>query len=515
VKKVLLLTLIFIFSYSCTFSQQVSRFIAANGDELDVEGKLPPSIKQFLLWEFYANQAHDPSLRGPQEFPVEHFEIPLSAVNSLEWAEWDEDIKESLIFERDGKKWIRWVINPEDNVFIRELEKFLESKNIPTTRHHLFTGYLTSSKSTVMYNPKNKAVFNLKVSTSKTGGPFSNLRRLDESRVRMARVTDEIFRRIQNVFDFKRLVILREPVGFHIGEIDQGLMVRSLAPLIEKKETFLPVFSVFDEELAKDLARLNGSDDVMGFWKEHMIIPLGEAMAEFQVFSGLSYNSPHAQQFGILLDENNRPTGKVAFRDLGDFDVYSGFHKKSNWLDTLNKILPRFIPFIGPINTKSKWNELLPKMFWEKKMSTTIGLFHGFDKAMPPKWILPSIADSDREPLRDWMKAYFRAFEKKFSDLSGVPFEDFSPDVFEDMWWFMKMNRGQQSTGYFKKEYKINSPEWESYLDYASCFLGQFRSIHGKKCSDFLSSSSNSVLKNYFRPKSSCAQDIRPILLPY
>ncbi|MEZ4742357.1 MAG: hypothetical protein R3B45_07915 [Bdellovibrionota bacterium] len=74
-----------------------------------------------------------------QEFIAEHFEIPLKHVEHwfIEGA-LDPKLKESLIFEKNNEKWVRWLINPEDTYFANSLEKYLKRKQHPICKRSIF-----------------------------------------------------------------------------------------------------------------------------------------------------------------------------------------------------------------------------------------------------------------------------------------------------------------------------------------------------------------------------------------
>ena len=511
-----LILLIFI---SCSSSDKIkhsSRYPASFESSvidhtlIDKDGILPDNIKWFLLWEFYANNASNPDQRGPQEFKMAHFDIPMKLVESQVDENWDIDLKKSLIVEKDGEKYLRWPVNPEDDHYFKVIREYLAKNGVSTEPQYLFRGYLTSSKSMVIYNPENSSIFSLKVSMRFSDDrPFHSDRLLDRLRLQMARAVDEVVRRLDENIKFKHVVPLREPAGFLLDEINQGMMIRTLRPILDSNQYMLPAFSALHEKVGVEIAKLNGSDNPVEFWKEHLVKPLAEASAEFQAFTGLNYSSAHSQQYGILLDKDLKPTGKIVFRDLGDMEIFKPFYEKIGLFEWMKNIWPRKLPFadepIPPEFQYTKPSKILPVMFLNKKLKTYFALFHGIS---PPKWLIADVKKGYlRVGLQDWIDSYFQTYDRTFSAITGIPIEVLGKaEIIQPLLYFVK-NAG----GYISRNSKVTGEKWDYYLDHAKCIFGHQNSFSGKNCLDFINQSE--WLRKYSRTNpNNCISNAAKIL---
>jgi hypothetical protein len=377
-----------------------------------------PEVRKYLYYETKGNAAAD---RSNAKVLIKHFEIPLEIIEKDFSDRFPSEIRESLIFEKNGEKYVRWIINPEDTKWKSELTEYLQKKGLSTTEHQYFDAYQTASRSYVLHDPKSEATFSLKVSTNKTGGNWTDKKQTmaDSFETRIA--TDYI-QKIHRLNPFKNFKMLDEPAAFGIKEIDQGMMIRSLNELPQGKFIYLPGFTAVHDKIGEEIAHLNGYEDPAKFWNENYNKPLARSLAELSAKAGVTYDSPHSQNFLIELDHNLRPTGKIIFKDMGD--IY------------LNK---RMVKAFG--------GEKLIKAFpdeniYDNKIRAAVGILHGNSF---PSWL------SD-EQYSQWGDDFYKEFDQELMRQTGVARED------------IPTNWDRQGL-YFSKSVETDSKAWNSYIE--------------------------------------------------
>lgn len=428
-----LLSLILFLSLASCSTIPIDREIATT------RNKISKAAKQLVDWETKGNGV---SIRSNEKIKILHYEIPLRMLQSDADALIDSHRYESLVFEKNGEKYVRWIINPEDTQWHLELKKFLDEHQIDSTPKEFFEGYLTASRSMIIVNPENGATFSLKVSTNKTGGNWTNKKQtwIDAQQVRnMNRWMTEVIDRMKT----KTLVIMDEPIAFGIKELDQGMIMRSLNDLPKGDHYYLPGFSAFHNRVGKEIAELNGATDIVEFWDKNYNRPLAKAFAEFFAYTGAWYDSPHSQNFLIELDQNKRPTGRIVFRDLGDTYLLNDFAANT-----------KYAHLSGMWEDGNVFNHM---------MSSAVGLLHGNEK---PQWISEKQYD-------ELGRNFFQTFEENFSKLTGVSKEDLQET-------FMYT----RNFSYMTKKYPTTSPSWQKFLEYANCMNGEKKTLSGKACLD-------------------------------
>jgi hypothetical protein len=408
--------------------------------DLASDHHISQNAQQLVTWETKANAV---STRSNQVIRLEHYEIPLRLLQQDVEETLDQNMKDSLIFEKNGEKYVRWVINPEDTKWHFDVKNFLEKHNLDSEPRKFFDAYLTASRSMILVNPDNGATFSLKVSTNKTGGNWTDKKQtwVDAQQVRNM---DKWMSEVTSSMKTEHLVIMNEPFAMGIKEIDHGMIMRSLNDVPKDEHFYLPGFSVLHEAEGARIAKLNGAKNVSEFWDKHYNQPLAKALAEFFAYTGAWYDSPHSQNFLVELDKNMKPTGRIILRDLGDTYLLEDF----------------------AINTKyAKLTAL-----WEDgnvhkgKLNSAVGLLHGNSA---PSWM------SDSE-YQSYAKNFYTTFEKKFSEISNIPEVE-----------LRKTPLNVNPFSYATKNYSTTSESWKNYLKYANCLNGEAKTLAGLDCPEF------------------------------
>jgi hypothetical protein len=426
-----LLSLILIMAMSC--SSNPHRDIAS-------DYHISKTAQQLVTWETKANAVAN---RSNATIEILHYEIPMRLLQKSIDEGIDANVSDSLIFEKNGEKYVRWIINPEDTKWYLEVQAFLEKNHVDSKKHKFFDAYLTASRSMIIVNPENGATFSLKVSTNKTGGSWTDKKQTWVDAQQVRRMNEWIGEVMSNM-KTESLVIMDEPLAFGIKDIDQGMILRSLNDMPRGDHYYMPGFSVLHGEEGARIAKLNGAKNVAEFWDKHYNQPLANALAEFFAYTGAWYDSPHSQNFLVELDPKMKPTGRIVLRDLGDTYLLADFAN----------------------NTKYKY--LLP--LWEDgnvkngRLQSAVGLLHG---NKPPVWMSAGEYES-------YGKNFYTAFEKKFSEMSNIPATELAQT---------RMNVTPFS--YVSKTYPTTSATWKNYLKYANCLSGETKTLAGVDCPEF------------------------------
>jgi hypothetical protein len=366
---------------------------------------------------YYETQANGSLTKSDKQVKIYHYEIPLKVLQEDKSLRVPKEIYDSLVFEKGGQKYVRWIIHPEDTEWHTEIKKLLEKNNISAVRHSYYNGYPTASRSWILEDPESGAVFSAKVSTNRLARKEAFKKQTWSDTWETRKALDYIQER-NRITPFETFSIFDEPLAVGMPELDQGLIVRTLGASQSDDLIYLPAFSALHETEGKKIALANGFKDPEKFWNKYLNEPVAKAMAEFYAKTGAILDSPHSQNFLIELDKNLKPTGKVILKDLGDINLHIPTVKALGG-DELLKIWP----------SESK----------VYKASFGVGFLH-FNKR--PSWL--SVAK-----YRKWGENFFQVFEKELSRRTGVT--NFSGEV--DL----------SDHSYHSKPYDSDSDEWKRF----------------------------------------------------
>jgi hypothetical protein len=362
-------------------------------------------------------QANAVATRSAQRIMLPHFEIPLEFIEVNFAERLEPEIKAQLLFEKEGKTYARWILNPEDTKWHLEVAKYFKDKGIDLEKRYYFEGYQTASRSYIAEDPSHKIQFSVKSSTNITGGNWTD-KKQGAADAEDSRLNADYIYEIQRRLKFKNIVVMDEPAILKIGEIDQGVVIRDIVDLnrTSSGKYYVPGFSVLHGEAGRLLAEKNGSKDPYLFWTEHYVKATGRALGELAARTGVQFDSPHSQNFLVELDLAFRPTGRIVIRDLADLYLDKTF------LDVLHNN-PKYYhqKFSEPANVINS-------------ISAGFGPLHG---NRDPSWV-------DAKKYTAWGRIFFDEFEKTFSQESGLPISKF------------KSGEGSQNLKYFSNDYKVS-----------------------------------------------------------
>lgn len=382
------------------------------------------SIEKLINYETLSNAA---STRSNTLVKLPHVEIPLDLVGVDFAKRIDLKIADSLIFGLNNKKYVRWILNPEDTKWSDVLiAHFKEKHGLILERKYYFNGYMTASRSYIAEDPINGSQFSVKSSTNSTGGNWKDKKQPIGEAIDSRLMSD--FLHSQNKLrQFQHFTFLDEPAILSVQDLDQAVVIRDLGELkkADSKFFYLPGFSALHETTGKLIAARNGSNDPYQFWTEHYVKVAGRALGELAARSGLQFDSPHSQNFLIELDLNMKPTGRLVLRDMADLYIDKNF----------------FLALEGPDSpTISKFTQ---KENILKRLAAGFGPLHGNSY---PSWISP-------ENYSKWKDIFFADYERTFKDISGFDLKVL--DV-----------KAYQSGEYFTSSYDLTkSPNFASYFE--------------------------------------------------
>lgn len=403
-----------------------------------------PGVRAFIHNETRAN-AVDQRSKAP--IKIEHFEIPYRAIVEHTAYRTNPKIHSSLVFEKNGKKFVRWIIHPEDTHWYKEVEKNLIEKSIPYQRKSHFTGHLQASRSLVLTDPDTGVSFSLKTSTNQTGGNWKDKKQHWQDAKEIREVMDHVLTIREKGPIEHSAVLMDEPMAVGLVELDMAMVVRSLDGIDGTGKRYLPGFSALHEEVGKRIALKNGFENPIDFWKKYYAAPLGIALAELAATTGMTYDSPHGQNFLIELDANDKPTGRVVLRDLGDV-----FMTKKIFEET--SLYNRMQDFSGTV---------------QDAMYVGFGPLHG---NTAPSWM-------DEDSYKKLTAAMLESFYHRFMEVTGINRENMpNMQTFEIF-----------SFNYSYRSFDISvrdTDDWSLYLNAVDCFSGAATSKSGENCAEIL-----------------------------
>ena len=244
----------------------------------------------------YETKANAAGERSREMIPLQHVEIPIDMVGLDFASRLDAKIAASLVITKNGQKYARWILNPEDTKWNYELLEYFMKKGLDLKVHNYFHGYQTASRSYIAEDPNSGAQFSVKSSTNTIGGAWRDKKQPVGEAVD-GRILSDFFMEQNAKLPFKNFTIMDEPAVLKLAEIDQAVVIRDLGGLkdVKSKFTYVPGFSVLHENVGREIALKNGSKDPYAFWTQHYVRVAGRALGELAARTGVQFDSPHSQ----------------------------------------------------------------------------------------------------------------------------------------------------------------------------------------------------------------------------
>lgn len=361
---------------------------------------------------------------------MQHYEIPLELVEKDIAQRANKAFVDSMIFERDGQKYVRWVINPEDTKWHVEVANFLIQNGITPIKKTHFVGYMTASRSYIVVDPKSGAEFSIKMSTNNTGGNWKDKQQTWDDAKQIRMMTDFVNDQVSKQPKLRNIVLLDEPMAFGIKALDQAMVIRSYENLKKSGNRYVPGFSAVHNKLGPQLAKANGANplETAAYWEENYNKPLARALAEFAVLTGMTYDSPHSQNFLVELDSKNKPTGRIVLRDFGD-----------------TYLAKPYFEAVGRTDILTAWEQSNIKTYYP----ASVGIMHG-NKA--PAWLDTTTNYYSKKSYDQWGREFYMEFDRELKRQTGLNLTATDPKV-------------RRSGNYFQKAYVLDDGPGKVFLE--------------------------------------------------
>ena len=181
------------------------RFILASAFLIALQASaLTEPVRVLINMETKANAV---AVRNNEPVRMPHYEIPLRLVQESKVFNMDPKIYESLVFKKHGEDYVRWIVNPEDTKWNKDVEAFMVKNGLEPVQKHFFTGYQTASRSYIVEDPSGKVEFSIKASTDRTGGAWRDKKQEFQDAFDI-RVISDLLVRAQKQKPFEKLVIM-------------------------------------------------------------------------------------------------------------------------------------------------------------------------------------------------------------------------------------------------------------------------------------------------------------------
>lgn len=298
--------------------------VLASSEDLSVPKEIQAQIStQFKTLAEVENRFNpvDYVERSAEPFWLEHYEIPLRLVQST-FAKSDKSpIVNSLIFNKNGELWVRWIPNSLDTMYKPQVIEFMKAHGLDPTPQKRFVGFTTASRSILVFDPVTRAEFSVKAPTNATPGLWKD--KPEPVRVGKAvSLVSAYAHRIYSEADPSQKLnseVINEPGAILIDGIDQAMVIRDYPHT--KNRLLIPLFAFFHNDYGKRLASVNGYENPVEFNKDKVLKIWVQALAQHYLLTGLVSNSSHGQNYLIEVDSQFRLTGKIFHRDFADANL--------------------------------------------------------------------------------------------------------------------------------------------------------------------------------------------------
>jgi hypothetical protein len=271
--------------------------------EIDISGDQMYRLSSFRDWYFSAD-------RGPHGLTIDFAEyLP-------------KDIAQFFKFERDGKTFIRWPMNPLDQEFRGRMSRYFDEIKLPyryfSAEQSSLRGFRTASKSVIVQLPGSEHSFSFKTGTS-TVGQREGFERPNPSRwAHFNRKLSDYYHGLRG--QLKTLEVAWEAGAIMLppfqAETDNSLNIRLMEAVSSGERYQMTGFVLHDKKEIARLAKLAKMTEAE--YRQTLSRAFGSFLVELNLVLGFRISSAHLQNVRFELDRDFRPTGKVILLDLTD-----------------------------------------------------------------------------------------------------------------------------------------------------------------------------------------------------
>ena len=276
---------------------------------------LDDPIEQWLLWEEQANLHGFRTSTEP--VPIEVAAVPRSAV-TLRMATWPP----AEILGR--------FVRPEHVLFPRHplnRDRSVKFSELPAAERWVCR--YTSSRTLVVVEPRERALFSLKLATDR---PHPDFHQPEKTKMR-EEVNDalmwvDLMARVDGMLGADpHLHVVKEVFGVLVPRTETAYLVRDLRAF-QDGHYYLPALSI--PWVGRQVARAR-DERFESFWGRYYAEAVGRAKARFFLRYGLQFETPNPQNVLVQFDGRLRPTGSIVLRDLGDANCATDARSCSEW----------------------------------------------------------------------------------------------------------------------------------------------------------------------------------------
>lgn len=373
---------------------------------------VPQSVIDVIELENNAN----PSIQYPNTklIDLESVDIPLELLKT-DFAKYLEpEIRNALVYTKDGKSYYRWVFNPHDSVYQPQVIKWLNSKGVDATVQHYFKGLTTASASTYTIAPDG-TIFSSKASTDLTPGGFRSDKKLLVKHMEIARGISDFIYEMEQKNPSEYIYFEHEVAGVGIVELDQAITIRRLGNLGKGTVDAYPYFAFGHERLKSLASKLGFSSPGAALYAA--VDRVGRAMGEMLARFGMTPYAPHGQNFLYGSD------GKVHVRDIQDLHLWTTLLQHTQEGRALvEKFGPRAHTDIE-VKSLGIWDGAYQDFYDEKKVGA--GFFKSFEEVFAKiTGVLPEVLRAI--PTTHPNTHYYRVFKPNVFNPSDCYFAQFA-----------------------------------------------------------------------------------------
>ncbi|MES2855135.1 MAG: hypothetical protein V4692_04695 [Bdellovibrionota bacterium] len=271
-------------------------------------------------------------------------------------------IRDSLLFEKNGEKWVRWPLSPFDTEFNLILERYLIDQKVPYERGSYFQGRSTSSRSILLKDPVTGGEFSFKTATNATvhGNHSFQYRPYPVRWGHINRRLSDYYYQMRS--KLKYLDIAWEaaflglpPVMNSDGKlVDSSMTVRLMENVSKDKRYHMSGFVFNDPKEIARLARKAGVTPKK--FVDQASMALGRGIAELNLVLGFVFTSAHLQNVRFEMDKHHRLTGRIILLDLSDGRPIQAIFEANGQRELIEdwKFL---VNGSNPIYTKADWDQ--------------------------------------------------------------------------------------------------------------------------------------------------------------
>lgn len=235
-----------------------------------------------------------------------------------------KEVYDSLFFEKEGEKWVRWPLSPYDTEFRPIMEQYLKDLGVPYRIVHSLRGRSTASRSILNKDPNIDYEFSSKTSTNRTsqGSGDFQYRPYPARWGHLNRKLSDYYytqkHRLKHLdVAWEAALIALPPVKNSRGKmVDAAMTVRLMDDVARNRVHHMSGFVLNHKSEVARMAKIAGISEEE--FVTRCAQAFGAGLSEMHLVLGFEMRSAHLQNIRFELDKNYLPTGRIIMLDLTD-----------------------------------------------------------------------------------------------------------------------------------------------------------------------------------------------------